>query len=168
MFALGNSWLEWHESRLRFTFTLFAEPVIDKRIEIVEFYKVNKSKVLKKNDAAESTPPPWISVPPELEVYRQRGHRRLDARTYESKCTACIWGCKMPVEMIIDQWNPSKKRYRFETFCYGPKSCGFYKAGPSVRFQAEKECYILKKIGLMRRQFHIVGWMSKIVADYLQ
>jgi hypothetical protein len=28
----------------------------------------------------------------------------------------------MPVEMIIDQWNPSKKQYRFETFCYGPKS----------------------------------------------
>jgi len=35
----------------------------------------------------------------------------------------------MAVEMIIDQWNPSKKRYRQETFCYGPKSCPFYKAG---------------------------------------
>ena len=37
----------------------------------------------------------------------------------------------MPVEMIIDQWNPSNKRYRFETFCYGPKSCKSYKAGPT-------------------------------------
>ena len=37
----------------------------------------------------------------------------------------------MPVEMIIDQWNPRKKKYRFETFCYGPKSCVFYKAGPT-------------------------------------
>ena len=36
----------------------------------------------------------------------------------------------MPVEMIIDHWNPGPKRYRFETICYGPKSCGFYKAGP--------------------------------------
>jgi len=36
----------------------------------------------------------------------------------------------MAVEMIIDHWNPSKKRYRFETFCYGPKSCSFYEAGP--------------------------------------
>jgi hypothetical protein len=35
----------------------------------------------------------------------------------------------MPVEMIIDQWNPRKRKYRFETFCYGPKSCRFYKAG---------------------------------------
>jgi hypothetical protein len=24
----------------------------------------------------------------------------------------------MAVEMIIDQWNPSKRRYRTETFCY--------------------------------------------------
>ncbi len=29
----------------------------------------------------------------------------------------------MAVEMIIDQWNPSKRRYRTETFCYGPRSC---------------------------------------------
>ena len=36
----------------------------------------------------------------------------------------------MPVEMIIDQWNPANKRYRFETWCYGPKSCALYKAGP--------------------------------------
>jgi len=37
----------------------------------------------------------------------------------------------MPVEMIIDQWNPSRRRYRTETFCYGPRSCPFYKAGPA-------------------------------------
>ncbi|HKK20655.1 MAG TPA: hypothetical protein VJ983_04210, partial [candidate division Zixibacteria bacterium] len=47
----------------------------------------------------------------------------------DAKCTSCIWGCRMPVEIIIDQWNPSKKKYRFETFCYGPKSCAFYRAG---------------------------------------
>jgi hypothetical protein len=37
----------------------------------------------------------------------------------------------MPVTMIVDQWQPSQKRYRFETFCYGPKSCQFYQAGPT-------------------------------------
>jgi hypothetical protein len=54
------------------------------------------------------------------------------------KCLACIWGCKMPVEMIIDQWNPSKRRYRTETFCYGPKSCHFYKAGPTRKVPGRK------------------------------
>jgi len=35
----------------------------------------------------------------------------------------------VPVEMIIDQWNPSRRRYRTETFCYGPLSCQLYQAG---------------------------------------
>jgi hypothetical protein len=37
----------------------------------------------------------------------------------------------MPVEIIIDHWNPSKRKYRLETFCYGPKACPFYSAGPT-------------------------------------
>ena len=64
-----------------------------------------------------------------LEVYRQRGHRRLDPRTYNGKCSNSVWGCRMPVEIIVDQWNPTNIRYRFETFCYGPKSCSLYRAG---------------------------------------
>jgi hypothetical protein len=44
----------------------------------------------------------------------------------------------MPVEMIIDHWNPSKRRYRFETFCYGPKSCSFYRAGPTRNVPGRK------------------------------
>jgi len=35
----------------------------------------------------------------------------------------------MAVEMIVDPWDP-QMQYRFEAFCYGPKSCSFYKAGP--------------------------------------
>ena len=70
-----------------------------------------------------------MDIPPDLETYRERGHRRLDARTYNTKCQSCIWGCNMPVEIIIDQWNPSQKRYRFESFCYGPKSCSLYRSG---------------------------------------
>ncbi len=32
----------------------------------------------------------------------------------------------MAVEMIIDPWKQTK-RYRYETFCYGPRSGGSYK-----------------------------------------
>ena len=42
------------------------------------------------------------------------------------------------VEIIIDQWNPSQRRYRFETFCYGPKSCSLYKAGPTRKVPGRK------------------------------
>ena len=112
-------------------------PVQDKRTETVEFYKVSKLKVLERKEE-QFEPPPWLSVPSDLETYRARGHRRLDARTYEAKCSSCIWGCKMAVEMIIDQWNPSQKRYRYETFCYGPKSCSLYRAGPTRKVPGRK------------------------------
>ena len=106
-----------------------ALPVPDARLETAEFYKVSKLKVGPPEAGEETTPPPWRGVPPPLEVYRERGHRRLATRTFNEKC--CIWGCRMPVEMIIDQWNPSRRRYRTESFCYGPLSCRLYSAGPA-------------------------------------
>jgi len=38
---------------------------------------------------------------------------------YRENCAYCIWGCRMALEMISDQWKPSERRYRTETFCYG-------------------------------------------------
>ena len=104
-------------------------PVADKQKEPVEFYKTSRLKVISRS-FIETEPPPWHGVPVELELYRSRGHRRLSARTYGSKCWSCVWGCRMPVTIIVDNWKPDEKLYRFETFCYGPKSCSFYKSGP--------------------------------------
>ena len=75
---------------------------------------------------------------PTLKPIVAEEHRRLDTRAYDSKCTTCMWGYRMPVKMIIDHWDPSKKRYRFETFCYGPKSCFFYRAGPTRKVPGRK------------------------------
>ena len=108
------------------------------RLETAELYKVSGLKFLARASEPEGAPPPFLGIPPPLQVYRERGHRRLAARTYTTSCTKCIWGCEMPVEMIIDQWNPSEKRYRRETFCYGPKSCPLYKAGPTRKVPGRK------------------------------
>ena len=113
-------------------------PVEDPRKETAAFYKTSGIKVVKNAEDKPQLGPPFHGVPPDLGTYRSRGHRRLDARTYDAKCTTCIWGCRMPVEMIIDQWNPSKKQYRFETFCYGPKSCVFYRPGPTRKVPGRK------------------------------
>ncbi|MBT3221242.1 MAG: hypothetical protein HN348_19340 [Proteobacteria bacterium] len=104
-------------------------PVRDPRLETAELYKVSG---LKRLSAAEpsTTAPPWHEMPPTLPEYRERGHRRLAARTFDTKCSSCQWGCRMAVEMIIDHWNPSQRRYRTETFCYGPLSCPLYSPGP--------------------------------------
>ena len=108
-----------------------SEAVADQRREPVAYYKTAGLALLSRGGSPEQVPPPWRGVAPSLTVYRERGHRRLDARTYEASCRSCIWGCRMPVDIIVDQWNPDRKRFRIETFCYGPKSCSSYKAGPT-------------------------------------
>ena len=109
-----------------------GHPVADPRLETAELYKVSRLKVTSREaSTTDGSAPPHGGICPPLPIYRERGHRRLAARTYDAKCSTCIWGCKMAVEMIIDHWNPSQRRYRTETFCYGPLSCGFYKSGPT-------------------------------------
>jgi hypothetical protein len=110
-------------------------PVQDPDTEPTEYYKVSKLKVISQGTIT-NTSSPWELVPPELEVYRERGHRRLAARTYDTKCSSCMWGARMPVEIIVDNWNPrGRRKYRFETFCYGPLSCKLYKAGPNRKVE---------------------------------
>ena len=122
-------------AQVRFAFRVgcrvqgLCERIADPRKETVDYYKVSALVLLGHGKPADETAPPWLGLPPSLDIYRQRGHRRLDPRTYAKKCSQCIWGCRMPVEMIVDHWNPSQKRYRDETFCYGPKSCSLYRAG---------------------------------------
>jgi hypothetical protein len=113
-------------------------PIADPRLETTELYKVSALKFTARGSEPGDEPPPFLGIPPPLEVYRERGHRRLAARTYAARCATCIWGCEMAVEMIIDQWNPSEKRYRREIFCYGPKSCSVYKAGPTRNVPGRK------------------------------
>ena len=108
-----------------------AEFVPDPKMEPCDFYKASGLKVVDRSAEEAPSHPPWLGVPPELPVYRERGHRRLDAKTFSARCATCLWGCCMPVEMIIDQWDPNQKKYRFETFCYGPKSCTYYRPGPT-------------------------------------
>jgi len=136
--AVGKAAHEKHRFRAGLEVRGLSVPVPDPRLESSGFYKTSGIKVGGEPEAGSSPTPPFHGVPPDLETYRSRGHRRLAARTYESDCKNCIWGCRMPVEMIIDHWNPSRKRYRFETFCYGPKSCPRYRAGATRKVPGRK------------------------------
>ena len=110
-------------------------PVDNSLVESVSYYRVSQLTVESRNPEGGPTtaPPPWYGVPASLDIYRERGARRLAVKTYDASCTDCIWGCCMAVEMIIDQWNPTHRKYRQETFCYGPKSCPLYRPGPARR-----------------------------------
>jgi len=136
--GIGKSAQAKHEFRAGDEVSGEALPVANPEMEPAEMYKASALKVLARGAETLASPPPWLGVPPALETYRARGHRRLDARTYEAKCRACIWGCRMPVELIVDQWNPQVRGHRFETFCYGPKSCPAYRAGPTRKAPGRK------------------------------
>jgi hypothetical protein len=136
--ALGKGAHGKHQLRAGDRVSGKAEPVPDPRAEAADLYKVSGLKVIAREGEAVAEPPPFLGIPPALEVYRERGHRRLAAKTYAAKCSTCIWGCEMAVEMIVDHWKPSVRRYRRETFCYGPKSCFLYRAGPTRKVPGRK------------------------------
>lgn len=136
--GIGKAAQRKHQFRVNDIIGGECVPVPDKNAEPVEYYKVSRlQRIVSGKEGSISAP--WELVPPELEVYRERGHRRLSARTYETKCSSCMWGAKMPVEIIIDNWNPRVQvLYRFETFCYGPRDCNLYKAGPNRKVPGRK------------------------------
>ena len=136
--AIGKAAQEKHQFRAGDQIQGASEPVADSRLETAFYYKSSGLKVIQRGAESANDSPPYTGIAPPLEVYRERGHRRLQPAAYGKSCRPCIWGCQMPVEMIIDQWNPDRRKYRSETFCYGPKSCRFYKAGPTRKVPGRK------------------------------
>jgi hypothetical protein len=74
-----------------------SEVAPDNRTEVGEYYKTSGLRLTERQGGLGDSPPPWHGSAPELEIYRQRGHRRLDVRTYDGKCVTCIWGCRMAI-----------------------------------------------------------------------
>ena len=125
----------------------------DLRTETADLYKVSAVKVLRQPAGEAASAPPYQDVCPSLPAYRERGHRRLSANTYSAKCFSCMWGAKMAVEIIVDHWKPDEKRYRTETFCYGPLSCPSYKAGPNRKVPGRRGMtYVEEDRGSMNKK----------------
>lgn len=97
--------------------------------EYADYYRAGFLKIISKAaENAISIPPPWRIAPPEMQVYEYRGARMLSQSLWKGKCFGCIWASMANVEI---EWDFDKKikKYRFESFCYGPKSCKLYKMG---------------------------------------
>ena len=95
--------------------------------DYADYYRAGGLKITRKAEHAETSPPPYLIEPPDLATYAQRGARMLSAASYKGKCFPCAWATMSAVEIEYN-WGVSKK-YRFESFCYGPKSCKLYKMG---------------------------------------
>lgn len=96
--------------------------------EYADYYRAG---ALKKLTAAsvpeEGSGAPWTDEVPALSVYDWRGCRMLDKNRWKGKCQSCKWACMANVTIEYN-WGVSQK-FRFESFCYGPKNCKNYAMG---------------------------------------
>lgn len=136
--AIGPKAHEEHQFRIGDRIDGMAASVSDSETEWAEFYKVSALKLLERAEPRDLPPNPDGGVAPPLEKYREHGHFRLHRKTCETKCLHCPFGLTMATQIIVDHWNPSKVKWRFETHCYGPRSCPHYKSGPPYRVPGRK------------------------------
>ena len=137
--AIGPKTHETHRFRIMDHLQGVAEPVPDPDQEWATHYTASGLRLLQRGPAEQDVPAnPEGGTAPPLPEYRARGHLRLDSGTCRAQCQRCPFGLVMPTEITIDQWNPSKKRWRFETHCYGPRDCPRYKPGKPYRVQGRK------------------------------
>lgn len=96
--------------------------------EYADYYRAGALKVVEKNIDAKASVVPWTGKLPSMDTYEKRGARMLSKKTWKNKCFKCYWANMANVEI---QWDFDRdiKKYRFETFCYGPVDCPNYKRG---------------------------------------
>ena len=96
--------------------------------EYADYYRAGALKVLARGpEPDEGAHAPWTSEVEPLDTYSERQCRMLDARRYKSKCLSCKWAAMANVTVEYDFGR--SQRHRFESFCYGPKSCPLYTMG---------------------------------------
>lgn len=98
--------------------------------EFADYYRAGSLKILQRDEKPIRKTCPWTGRVPEMDTYEKRGARMLSKSLWKGKCFTCYWATMSNVEI---QWDFDRniKRYRFESFCYGPKSCKNYKMGRS-------------------------------------
>jgi len=105
-----------------------AWPCIKARHDIADYYRAGGFKVISRaSELTEPSGPPFTGPLPAISVFERRGARMLDAKLWRKECFVCMWANKSAVEIEYDFGKV--KRYRKETFCYGPKSCPLYEMG---------------------------------------
>ena len=97
--------------------------------EYADYYRAGTLRRTKPNTSStdESNAPPWTGDLPDKEIYEWRGCRVLSKACWKGKCFTCKWATMANVTIEYD-WGVRQK-WRFESFCYGPKSCKYYKRG---------------------------------------
>ena len=135
-----------------------AWPCLKKKAkhDIADYYRAGGFKCVSRVEQDEcqtKSGPPFTNLLPQIDTFAQRGARMLDAKLYRKTCFTCMWANKSAVEIEYDFGKT--KRYRKETFWYGPKSCGLDDMGEPRPVQ-----YVDDDIPYMDE-----GWLDEICAE---
>jgi len=106
-----------------------ARPCLKAKHDIADYFRAGGFREVFRADArSDSTAPPFNMLLPPTDIFQRRGARMLDVKPWRKQCFACMWANTSAVE--IEYKFGKVKRYRQETFCYGPRSCPFYDMSP--------------------------------------
>ncbi|MBU0753892.1 MAG: hypothetical protein KJ645_02045 [Planctomycetes bacterium] len=142
-----------HQFRIRDMVKGTAWPCMKAKHDIADYYRSGGFKVLSRgNMIPDHVGPPFTGLLPPIETFSVRGARMLDAKLWRIKCFRCMWANKSAVE--IEYKFGKVKRYRKETFCYGPKSCPIYDMGPPRKVHYFEEGYLMD-----------TGWMDDLCTE---
>ena len=119
--AVGKGAHEEHQFHVGDQISGKSVSVSDTNLEIADVYKTSALNVLAQGDEPAGDSPPYMDVPPPLEIYRERGHRRLSAVTYAKKCTTCTETLGKLNARVLSARRP---RFSDETaFRWRPATC---------------------------------------------
>lgn len=97
-------------------------------LEYADYYRAGALRKMTENPVADTAhSEPWTDEVPDLSIYDWRGCRLLDKTRWNKQCFTCKWAAMANVTIEYN-WGVSQ-RFRFESFCYGPKNCRLYKMG---------------------------------------
>lgn len=96
-------------------------------MEYADYYRTGSLRKTPVTSIIHTDKAPWINLVPDLKTYVWRGARILDAKCWKNKCFQCKWAAMANVTIEYD--FGVRQKYRFESFCYGPKNCKLYKMG---------------------------------------
>ena len=121
--------------------------------EYADYYRSGGfKKTLAAQNEKRSDSPPWRDEVASLSVYEWRGCRMLDTRRWRSKCFQCKWAAMANVTIEYN-WGVTQK-LRFESFCYGPKTCKYYLMGKARGVPYKDE-----------GTFYDEGWLDDICTE---
>lgn len=99
--------------------------------EYADYYRASGLKILEKAPAAApSMNPPYTGSIPDGEFYDKVGCIQLSKVLWNKKCHACKYAGMGNVSIAWD-YDRNIRKHRFESFCFGPEDCPFYKMGPA-------------------------------------